>query len=613
MWGVPFTPPGDQDVDASSRGEPHQKDLIKFASFHSLTRRRSRWGPKVASTFAALLAVAAVVFVVLRCDVRRLQGARTSAFGERMLASSDEEEESEPSIQGSPAVCEDVTGADEQQAQQPQGVALRPRSPPASPANAGGSQQPTRKRPGKTGETLKILAKLAKSSADFSEPSPSSSETSASPTSSISAEETSDSEEEPLTKKKKKSEESTPQETQTKEAKPSAPGEPSVASGGPGDDEDYEIPASLLDDYLQDTLQQAEHLHLASWLLDPEQDLPVVSVPSGKGEAYFPAKEEKKLEAPAPHEDVLPVLELADVIETLQEEPFQFPSPVPSTSSELPAHGAALLPPEAWPYAVEAPSTSGALAKLLTPDAAAPSQDSSSTAAGDSSQVSPSLEKHPFYRLPARRPQDPQLDPVDYDFYFDCSPSTSLPQALSEIRRILAQREVSTQDLQYLQTLGTHLMRYAGRYVNSQPPLETEYVPPMIRSLALRFLLGHYLLVVCNVVGPSMQKELWWNSQMDHALSLPAGWQPPKPKVRRASTHERFELIQMLLDALQRLRRGEMLPASLVVPIMKQLFCSAKTHRSFLKPDWDPWREAHQRFLEGSPEDSTSSDSDDDE
>ncbi|KAL8442749.1 hypothetical protein Emag_006233 [Eimeria magna] len=305
MWGEPFRPPGGQDIEILPTEGADRAALREFAPSYS--RPRTRCGSKVTTALAALLAVAAVVFVVLHCEVRRVEKTRTSGLRERRLASRDEEDEVETSVQGSPKVCEGLAGAGEQQVQEAQGVVTRPRRRrarvPATSGNAGGPQARARKTPGKSGEALKILFQMAKGSAQFSESSHSSKETSPSPTSSSSAQETPESEEEPLIKKKK-SKELAEKSSQVAKPKTSAPeaalsihalcseelvnaGERS--RGGPGGEDDFNIPASLLELYLQDTLHAAEESSIADWLIDPEADLPLSITLSEEKEAHFAA------------------------------------------------------------------------------------------------------------------------------------------------------------------------------------------------------------------------------------------------------------------------------------------------------------------------------------
>ncbi|KAL8269471.1 hypothetical protein Esti_006601 [Eimeria stiedai] len=85
----------------------------------------------------------------------------------------------------------------------------------------------------------------------------SSEEIRASPSSPSSAESRSDPQEQPY-KKKKRIEEPARGKTQTAEGKTSISGEPGASSGGLDDEDSSEIPSSLLDLYLKDTLEAAQ-------------------------------------------------------------------------------------------------------------------------------------------------------------------------------------------------------------------------------------------------------------------------------------------------------------------------------------------------------------------
>ncbi|KAL8269472.1 hypothetical protein Esti_006602 [Eimeria stiedai] len=677
MRGVPYRPPGGQDNKVSPTEGHNQRDIIESVPFYPLPR--ARYYCKVASASAVLLAVAAVVFVVLRCHARIVQKARTSLLAKRRLAAGDEDDDSKPLIGGSPKVCEGLAEATEQQVQGTQGALLRRRRrrDRTTPANAGGAQARRRQSPGKTEKTLKVLMKMAMTSAELwesSHSSESSEKTRASPSTSTSEEEMPHIEEAPP-KKKKKSEESASREAPTAEAKPSTPGEPSTSSGGLGGEELPEIPPSLLEAYIQDTLQSAEESFIADWLIDSDEDVPLSPTPLGEEADHFPAGETEPDAPPFYEGTSLTVDDAAPIVtgQAQQGEVVQTPSAVSSTSSsDQLAHGAALPLPEASSdtevrrlrkpnvflgfekhlhlsrreegtacccltsplfelkslqtikldslfggrstSAASETATSLLLIRLLTAGGATPSQRVfvSRVCCFFDSQPSP-MAQHPFYRLPHSSPDAASLKNVDFNAHFNSSPVSPLNHSLNSLRRILAQQEVSRSDLLSLQMLGTQLMRHVGRYFKY--PLKRGRITTtgLVIPLALRVLLGHYLLVVCKVVGPSMQKELWWNSRMHAALTPPAEWRPSRLGAPWAKTRGKSGLVQMLMDAMLILRGGEMLPAELIVPIMQKLFCSPYTLQYFQKAEWNGWRRADRRFLNNSPEDSTSSDDDEDQ
>ncbi|KAL8452126.1 hypothetical protein Emed_001537 [Eimeria media] len=667
MWGVPLRPSGDQDIDTSPTEGADQAAIIQSASTYP--RLRARSGFKLASAVAALLAVTAVVFLVLHCQVRRVRRPKILGIGERRLASGDEEDEAESFVQESLRVCEGIAEADEQQVQQPRMI-LRPmpKPAPATPADAWGSQPRTRKRHGKTMETLKILLKMAKGSAEISESSYSSDQTSAFLTSSSSVKEPSEFEEEPLTKKKK-TEVSTLKETQIGEAETSAPGEASTSRGGLVGEDPSGIPESLLELYLQDPLPDTKEWLIADWLLDPEADLPTIPTLLEEGQPHSPALQMGPETVPSleslggsslmagqaavlaggqeQHAEVAG--SSSELVSSSYQPPevpaFSLPETAP-TAPEEPSTSAALTSPtltqlitRSRPAAQaveqthgsgaaasidEEPSTSAALTsptltQLITrsrPAAQAVEQTHGSGAAASIDESSPTatagppLDEHPFYRLPASWPRKVRLPGFLYSAYFTSMPLDPLSTTLEKTRRILAKQDLSAEDVRRLQFIGEELLRYAGRYLSKPASLGND--ANLLLCLGPRVLLAHYLLIVCEVVGPNMRKEEWWGPLMGPILTPPSGWRPPIPSPLKRKGKGRGAVVQKVISVMGALRRGERLPANLIVPIMQDLLCSRDTQKFFRHSGWRGFRRADQRFLGIDPEESESSDDDQD-
>ncbi|KAL8445405.1 hypothetical protein Emed_005631 [Eimeria media] len=631
MRGLPIPLPRGLGTEALPPEGAHSADKKEFVSLP--LHLRTRCGFKLASALAALLAVAAVVFLVLQCDLKRLQRTRALGVGERSLASDDEGDDVESFVQESLMVCTGLAGADgqqvqepqgsgdKQQAQEPQGAGAVPRRrrrrARATPANGGGTQPRTRKRPGKTGETMKILLKMAKSSAEFSESSHSSEGTSASPTSPSLAKDASESDEEPL--KKKKTERLAETGSQVAKSK-TTPGETSTSSGGPVGEEPFGIPSSLLELYFEDTLQAAADESIADWLLVPEADLPLSLTLSEDEEADVAAPQmgPETVASPESLGDSSWTAELAAILagEQEQQDEVAGPSSVLMSSSDQPPEGAAFPLPEIAPTALEEPSTSAAstaatsplLTKLLMPSGAA-LQVSSLTPTVGSPQASSPVNQHPFYRIPASWPKNVRLPFFSVEMCFRKVPEESLDSLLETVRRVLDQQSLSVKDIRTLQSTGEKMISYTGRYFTRQVSISDD--SNLMRSLGIRVILAHYLLTVCNVVGPSMQKEQWWGPHMRRVLTPPAGWRPPSGRVTYSRGTDRAALVQGLIDAMRILGRGERLPAQLIVPIMQELLCSPDGLAYFKHPGWRGFREANERFLGIGPEESESSDDDD--
>ncbi|KAL8434489.1 hypothetical protein ACSSS7_003135 [Eimeria intestinalis] len=428
---------------------------------------------------------------------------------------------------------------------------------------------------------------MAKSSAELSASSRFPKETSASPDSASSERGTFEFEEE-LPAKKKKSGEVAEKVAQIEEAKTSSLGEPGTSSEGPNDNEFY-IPEPMLELYLQDTLQAAQENLLADWLIDPDVDLPSILTVPGEEEVHFAAAQMEAQARPSLEGLSLMSLQAATIVagQTRPDEVSQASGSVVSSTSGHPQEGAALLLLEGEPTAAV---FGGCL--FLPKD-------------------SPPMDQHPFSKIPVSWPRDVSLPDFDFKTSFSVSPSASLSTLLEEARRILARQELSLDDVGALQRIGKNLVSYAGRYFMRLVSLDDD--ASLASSLGKRVLLAHYLLLVCEVVGPNTRREQWWGPHMGRLLTPPPGWQPPSESAVFHKGKRRGALVKMLIEAMAILRRGEMLPARLIVPIMQQLICSPDTQKSFREKGWRGFRRANQQYLGISPEESTSSDSDEDE
>ncbi|KAL8434492.1 hypothetical protein ACSSS7_003138 [Eimeria intestinalis] len=271
-------PPGNRNI---------QSEVLNFGvSSRRLRRGRSL---NVASALVALIAVAAVAFLIWRCTVWRVLTVKTSGLAARLLASGDEEDGSKIFSHGSPKVCEGTSEVEEQQvpeAQASDSRSKRRRVPrvPSTAAYAGESPKPS-KRIRSVGReaTMEFLMKMHKDPAKLSAQSKASEEIGASTSSPCSAEASSHPPEGQPSEEKKRSEESPQGEAHTAEGKTGISGEPSTSSGRPYDENDEELPSSLLDSYLEDTLEAAQASFFADWLLDPDQDIPQSPAPPEQG------------------------------------------------------------------------------------------------------------------------------------------------------------------------------------------------------------------------------------------------------------------------------------------------------------------------------------------
>ncbi|KAL8434490.1 hypothetical protein ACSSS7_003136 [Eimeria intestinalis] len=356
-------------------------------------------------------------------------------------------------------------------------------------------------------------------------------------------------------------------------------GEPSTSGGFDGYPSGDLSPSSV-ESYIEHALKSAQETVFADWLLDPDKDFP-----------HFLELQEEDKDAIAEGD---PGVETLPSMETLM----------------LMVEEAAAIVTGEWQDEESAKATSEATGdgstdqqaeEAVSPlrEAQSSHEEVPSTSASASKPIPTlrTLEHHPYYRRPQTYPKDLHLPEVDFVHAFGGQPGATLGALLGAVRTIMAKPRLSAPDLLELHRLGVSMMAYAG--LNMMRSIGGAQHSRLVQPLARRVLLVHYLLAVCDMVGPSMQREEWWELYIPRILQHPRNW-TPLPEARADQVGRgRAALVKSLVDAMAILRRGERLPAQLIVPIMQQLFCTTFTIKYFQHPNWSGFREADKEFNHG--------------
>ncbi|KAL8442747.1 hypothetical protein Emag_006231 [Eimeria magna] len=441
------------------------------------------------------------------------------------------------------------------------------------------------KNRGKTEATLELLRSLPNVPAEWSD-SGSSEETISLPSPRSWAEDNSEAEEEPPRKKGRT--EPIKGEKRKAENKTSLLGgfwhseDPSTSSDGLEDDFAVELPPSLLDLYFNDTLEAAQESSFADWLLDPDKEFPRSPEPPEEDEGPLPAQSPLTDVFPSIESLMLMVEEAAAVVTGQWQWQYEEAAGTSSrnasnSSTEQYAEGAASPLLKAEPALEEEPSTGAA-------------------SASKSPHSSRSLEDHPFYRRPDIPSGTVDLPVVDFVSAFGGQPGGSLGTLLEPVRIIMAKTQLSHSDILELQRLGVSLMAYAG--LRMMKPVKKSQHSALVQPLTQRLLLAHYLLAVCDLVGPAMQRENWWYLYMQRVLEHPPNWEPLPEERAKQVGRARPALVKMIVEAMAILRRGQRVPPQLIVPIMQQVFCTDFTIKYFSRSEWAGWRQAEADFFD---------------
>ncbi|KAL8441555.1 hypothetical protein Emag_007067 [Eimeria magna] len=559
-------------------------------------------------TALAAMAVASVVFFVLHCHLWKVRAAETQGHVNRGLASGGDEQEDDSEKPS--GLASDICGRSAEGEEEEHRKAAGPSRAAPERLNAtaetlaashGVRQREGKRSRDKTAATSQVVLKLARSLPEQHEerqgpPSEGTEILSYAQTPPYDVPDP----EEGSPAKKTKSEGAVAGQLQVAAREESVLGESSLNSESIHS-KDLEIPSSLLELYLNDMLQEGVHESIfADWLLDPDDELPQSPAPPGETRDWPTGADVVSSELFPSYNFRLLAEATALVGEQEQaREAAQTRGPhISSTSmsSEVKEKYDEKPPVAVVKSAVTGlPSTSAGSAALGQLSLRELLKQIIGEAAALPKPLP--LNQHPFYRMPNFWPQDVTLPPLTPFRHLSSRPRGHLSDALERVRAILAKERLDEADIRCLQETGKNLLAFAGRYLSSA--LSKQFTSRLVKNLTLRVLVAHYLLAVCQVVGPSMRKEAWWFYSMNRVLAPPVDWRPQPLSDAGQGERQWGTLLHTLHEAMCVLRRGERLSPDSVVYIMRQTFCVPPTLRYFQGPDWEGWRQAERNFAEG--------------
>lgn len=199
---------------------------------------------------------------------------------------------------------------------------------------------------------------------------------------------------------------------------------------------------------------------------------------------------------------------------------------------------------------------------------------------------------HPFVRLPTLQP-GLKIRPWRLSLK-GAGPLNKLRQPLLlEIRRLLLQPSLSSEDMERLMANAEALASYAWSRFGSRPRFSSKPVD-VVREQGLKFMVFSALHSVTQLAGPLPS---WWPEIAKASLTnIDAPLEAP---TRRTSSPANRELAEGLRLALLQYRSGNAPPPKEVIRLKRLLLCSQWALTFFRGPEWEPWRDDNMRALKG--------------
>lgn len=218
---------------------------------------------------------------------------------------------------------------------------------------------------------------------------------------------------------------------------------------------------------------------------------------------------------------------------------------------------------------------------------------SDSTPLTASSTSSTGFEHHKFYRLPL-------ADAVEHDINFDGKRAleggaikrSHLAKKLLKLRELFAKDRIGRTEVNLLLITADELLNYAGRL----HPDDVKGLNPLkvVTRFARRFLLADAIWCICKVVGPSMNKNSWWNQFISHLMLS----EEVVTKFSPSSSH--WPLVCRLQKAMEMFRQGIRPSAAEIVSLKRAIFCGPSTPFGVDGNSWRAWRKDDDEFERGS-------------
>ncbi|KAL8445377.1 hypothetical protein Emed_005644 [Eimeria media] len=228
------------------------------------------------------------------------------------------------------------------------------------------------------------------------------------------------------------------------------------------------------------------------------------------------------------------------------------------------------------------PTTSSSTAPTL--DQGASTSSGASGLAVTSVSEGDSPREHPFARIPRLQPgvEPPQLS-LKW-IKTEENLSHKLCFTLRGMRELFLKPELDRTDAIKLVCLAQELATQAYSTMSQDV---SHYMPARaIEYIARRFLVMWSLHAASQALHQDWPNEPWWREVVDKISS-----QYTFLSGRRYHKTEAYtSLIDDLRFAIEKLKRGEPLPAEVVIDLKRRIFCLPNSPSRFTTSWWDPWR-----------------------
>ncbi|KAL8430828.1 hypothetical protein ACSSS7_005687 [Eimeria intestinalis] len=191
----------------------------------------------------------------------------------------------------------------------------------------------------------------------------------------------------------------------------------------------------------------------------------------------------------------------------------------------------------------------------------------------------------PFYRSP---PEGVRYSGRSYDYNADpwAPEGLTLWHGLNSLRTLLVKKDFSLADVHLLMVHVGCLIQLGKHNMPRVPPARTNKT--LIQLLAYRFLLLDAVWQVCDMVGPLMNRHIWWN----HFFCQVVGATPSLGTTVRERKSSPLEprVLRWLQEALRKFERGQRPSRLETLRLKRALFCQLYTVRYFKRASWNLWR-----------------------
>ncbi|KAL8434462.1 hypothetical protein ACSSS7_003108 [Eimeria intestinalis] len=222
----------------------------------------------------------------------------------------------------------------------------------------------------------------------------------------------------------------------------------------------------------------------------------------------------------------------------------------------------------------------------------APLEDSTASREAVATAQEIDWSTHAFYRLPIAEPPEPDKGDSGMSPLLWVMPRTSLARAAQPVHDLLNKEHLNAKESRELISHSLLLVRFGSSLTR---PMTSKQPSELCVLLGRKYLMLDLLKSVELALGPHLVKPFIWDELVRKLLVPPAHWERRPLSETRFGT--RSELIEYLLRALDRFRKGERPSPRLTVFLKRKLFCYEDSPPDFKKAVWDPWRQDDQKWV----------------